>query len=42
MFYCNDCAKEKEWPETLYKSVGKCEICDKHNVCNDRPSSQLP
>ena len=42
MFYCNDCAKEYGYPESLCKSIGLCEICGKHRVCNDRPSSSLP
>lgn len=42
MFYCDNCAKEKKWQPTFFKSVGKCEICDKKSVCSDRPLSQLP
>lgn len=42
MFYCNDCAKEKGYPETLTKSEGLCELCGKHAICNDMPSSYLP
>ena len=42
MFYCDECAKKRDWPKTLFKSKGKCEICDKVRVCNDMPSSKLP
>jgi len=42
MFYCNDCAKKNGYPESLCKSIGLCEICGEHKVCNDRPCSSLP
>ena len=42
MFYCNDCAEKYEYPTSIGKSVGKCEVCDKEAACNDVPSSQLP
>ena len=42
MFYCNECMKEKNWPETIFKSQGRCEICGKVAICNDRPSNLLP
>ena len=42
MFYCDDCAKENGYPTSIMKSVGLCEICGKHKVCNDVPCSQLP
>ena len=42
MFYCNDCAKEKGWPISAHKSIGKCECCGGGPSCNDVPSSRLP
>jgi len=42
MFYCNDCAKEKKWPESWFKSFGRCEICKEDKLCNDVPSKDLP
>lgn len=42
MFYCDDCAKKCEWPESFGRSTGPCEICGQVRVCNDLPSSQLP
>lgn len=42
MFYCEKCAKKNEWPETVFKSYGKCECCDKVAECNDMPSRYLP
>ena len=42
MFYCNDCARKCNWPETGFKSRGKCERCGKHADCNERKSSDLP
>jgi hypothetical protein len=42
MFYCDDCANEYGYPESIMKSEGKCEICGKQKICNDVPSSCLP
>lgn len=42
MFYCNTCAKRKQWPESWSKSRGCCEVCGNTAICNDIPSSQLP
>lgn len=35
MFYCNKCADKKNWPRTMAKSYGNCEVCGKTAVCND-------
>jgi len=42
MFYCDECAKKRGWPESFMKSKGPCEICDRVAVCNDIPSGALP
>jgi len=42
MFYCDECAKINGYPESLGKSKGRCELCGKTRICNDRPSSSLP
>ncbi len=42
MFYCDECAKPRGWPETLARSTGTCETCGKVAVCNDCPSKYLP
>ena len=43
MFYCNDCGEKRNWPiDTLFKSIGPCEICKVNSVCNDVPSKYLP
>lgn len=42
MFYCDECAKAKGWPITMFKSRGGCEICRKAAVCNETKSSELP
>lgn len=43
MFYCDECAKLRFWPEkTLVRSYGACELCRKAADCNDVPSGQLP
>lgn len=42
MFYCEPCRAKNEWPDSLGKSYGKCEVCDEVRSCYDRPSSTLP
>lgn len=42
MFYCEECRKERQWPEALMKSWGSCELCGETYECHDRPSSSLP
>jgi hypothetical protein len=42
MFYCDPCRVRKEWPETLSRSTGPCEICGKTALCHDCPSEYLP
>lgn len=42
MFYCEECRKAAEWPESIVKSYGPCEICEERSVCHDRPSRSLP
>ncbi len=42
MFYCDNCANKYEYPETLSKSYGSCEVCREQAICNDRPSRLLP
>lgn len=37
MFYCNNCADEKGYKKTLFKSFGKCEICGSYKECNNTP-----
>lgn len=42
MFYCEDCRKKNNWPETASRSHGKCEMCGIVGLCYDVPSSRLP
>jgi len=42
MFYCNDCAKENGYPQSIIRSIGPCECCGKIADCSDMPSSNLP
>lgn len=42
MFYCDPCAKENGYPESMGKSEGKCEMCGEWETCNNVPSSHLP
>lgn len=41
MFYCDECAEKNGWPNTLFKSIGPCELCGKRTLCNERKSSEL-
>lgn len=42
MFYCDECAKEKGWPESMFRSRGPCEVCGEVRVCSQRKSIDLP
>lgn len=42
MFYCTRCAKRREWPESIFQSHGRCEVCGKVASCSDTPSKYLP
>jgi len=43
MFYCDECAVKNDYPITIGKSMGNCELCDcGWTSCNDMPSSSLP
>jgi hypothetical protein len=42
MIYCDDCAFDRDWPETNYRVVARCEICGTFDECNDKASSLLP
>ena len=42
MFYCNNCRKERNWPESIVKSMGACEICETVTECHDKASKYLP
>lgn len=43
MFYCEKCEKKNNWPFSMCKSFGTCEMCGANDVaCNDVPSSSLP
>ena len=42
MIYCDDCADEHGWPESVARLVAKCEFCGEYDRCSNRSSSQLP
>ena len=42
MFFCDRCAKRRDWPTSFMKSEGPCEVCGKIRICNDIPSRHLP
>lgn len=42
MFFCEDCREANDWPTSLFRSHGRCEICAKSAHCYDVPSGALP
>ena len=42
MFYCKECRDKKEWPDSVFRSFGRCEVCGKFRECIDTPSKYLP
>lgn len=42
MMYCEKCREKKGWPDSLFISHGKCEVCGLEADCFSRASSQLP
>ena len=41
MFFCEECRIKNEWVGSIWKSRGKCELCDKVADCHDVPSRYL-
>lgn len=41
MFFCEKCKKEHNYPESMCKSYGICEICGEKAECYDVPSKFL-
>jgi hypothetical protein len=42
MFYCDGCASDRGWPESMARSRGRCEMCGRDRSCNDVSSKYLP
>lgn len=42
MFFCPPCRIKNDWPESLVRSHGTCEICGAIATCYDVPSHHLP
>lgn len=42
MLYCEKCREANKWPESVFMSHGKCEVCGTVGECNDVPSERLP
>lgn len=42
MFYCDPCAEEHKYPQSIGKTSGKCEVCGKDAICNNVHHSFLP
>lgn len=41
MFFCKKCGEAKQWPESMVKSYGRCEVCEEVAICNDIPAGRL-
>ena len=42
MFYCEECRVKKDWPDSIGRSCGSCEICGQTKICYNVPSKALP
>lgn len=42
MFFCEDCRRERNWPNSIGRSHGTCELCQTRADCYDVPSRYLP
>ena len=42
MFFCDKCAEQNNWPQSVVRSRGRCEVCGEVAVCYDMPCSCLP
>lgn len=42
MFFCEPCRRRRDWPMSMSRSAGICELCNEGSICYDVPSSQLP
>lgn len=41
MFFCDECAVKKSWPQSVNLVNHVCEVCGKETQCNDVPSEKL-
>lgn len=41
MFFCDPCAETLQYPVSMFKSYGTCEICQKPARCNEVGSAVL-
>lgn len=42
MFYCDECAHEKNWPQSVNPPVNHvCEVCGKITFCNDVTKEEI-
>ncbi len=42
MFFCDPCAGLYDWPVSMFRSYGRCEVCRETASCSDVPSKYLP
>jgi hypothetical protein len=40
MLFCEDCRQKKNWPDSIMES-GKCEVCNRTQMCYDVPAVML-
>lgn len=41
MFVCEKCLHQNQWENTMFRSFGSCEICNKQAACADIPSKYV-
>lgn len=41
MYFCEECRLENGWQESMSRSAGRCEMCEKGAICYDVPSKYL-
>ena len=42
MFFCEKCRKDRDWPSSISRSYGRCEMCEQSAPCHDVPCKFLP
>lgn len=42
MFFCDPCRDKNNWPDSIGRSYGRCEVCGDKGSCNNVPSRFLP
>ena len=42
MYFCESCRQKRSWPESLYRSLGRCEVCGISQPCHSVAARNLP